>query len=183
MYKALIEKAIGKSVQKIKVKEAELRKYYKSNPEVRTSHILIEFKPGATAKEIEVARKRSLEILAEVRKSKRPFEELVRLYTDETQSKSTGGDLGYQSRVTLVPTYYNTAVKMKVGEIKGPIRTLYGFHIVKLTGKRSYSQANKMQIRAGVFDQKRALIFNRYFKRLKKKYKLTVNKSVLKKVT
>ena len=71
---------------------------------------------------------------------------------------------------------------MKVGEIKGPIRTLYGFHIVKLTGKRSYSQANKMQIRAGVFDQKRALIFNRYFKRLKKKYKITVNKSVLKKV-
>lgn len=180
LYKFLVEKAIGKKVEKIKVNEKEMRKYYKSNPEVRTSHILIEFAPNATAEQIETARKRAKEIFAEVQKSKRPFAELVKLYTDDTLSKNTGGDIGYQSRVTLIPTYYDMALKMKVGQIRGIVRSRYGFHIIKLTGKRAYAQANKRQIRAAVFDQKRKKIFDAYFKNLKRNYKINVKKSLVK---
>ena len=182
LYKGLIEKSIGSTVQKIKVTETEMMAYYKKNPEVKTSHILIEFQPGASTKQIATAKKRAEAIYSKVKKSKRPFKELVKLYSDDTLSKDMGGDIGYQSRVTLVPTYYETAIKMKKNKIKGLVRTRYGFHIIKLTGIRSYPEANKQQIRAAVFDTKRKKTFDLFFAKLKKSYKIDVNKSVLKKI-
>lgn len=182
MYKVLVERAIGDKVNAIKVNDQELQKFYASNPELRTSHILIEVKPNATPEERAIAEKRAKEILAEVKKSKRPFEDLVKLYSDDSLSKNNGGDLGYQSKVTLVPTYYDAVQKMKVGDISNLIETNYGFHIVKFTGKRAYEQANKRQIRAAVFDEKRKEIFDNYFANLKKSYKIETNKSLVKDV-
>ena len=182
LYKGLIETSIGSTVQDIKVTEEEMKAYYKNNPEVKTSHILIEFPPGASEKQIAAARKRAREIYAKVKKSKRPFEELVKLYSDDTLSRAIAGDIGYQSRVTLVPTYYETALKMKTGQIRGLVRTRYGFHIIKLTGIRSYAEANKQQVRAAVFDTKRKEVFDQFFVRLKKNYKINVNRLALKKI-
>lgn len=175
IYKSLVEKAIGKAVEGIKVTEKDMRQFYRNNPEIRTSHILIEIKPGADEKQIAEAEKRAKEIYDEVRRSKRPFDELVKLYTDDSLSKATGGDIGYQSRVTLVPTYYTAAINMKVGDIKGLIRSRYGLHVIKLTGRRDYNQANKRQIRAAVFDEKRKEIFDKYFDGLKRKYTIKKN--------
>ena len=182
MYKALLEKAIGDKVNKIKVNEREMKQFYKSNPDVRISHILIEFKPGATAKEKSIARKRAEDIYKEVKASKRPFQELVKLYSDDTLSKENGGDIGFQSKVTLVPPIYNTIMKMKLGQVRGLVETRYGFHILKYVKKGTYQEANKRQIRAAVFDSKRKAIFDSYFKTLKKKYKITKNKRALKKL-
>ena len=172
IYKALIEKEIGDQIKNIKVNEPEMQAFYKNNPEIRTSHILIEFKPGATPEEKAVAKKRAEEIYSEVKASKRPFEDLVKLYSDDSLSKRAGGDVGWQSRLTLVPTYYDSAIKMKIGEVKGLIETQYGYHIIKLTGINSYKKANKRQIRASVFDEKRKDLFNKYFVQLKKKYRI-----------
>lgn len=179
-YKALLEKDLGQKVQKIQVSEAEMKAWYKNNPEVRTSHILIEFKPGSTPQQIAEAKKRAEEIYTEVKKSKRPFEELVKLYSDDPLSKQAGGDVGWQSRVTLVPSYYNAAMSGKVNEIKGLIETPFGFHIIKITGRRSYDDANKRQIRAAVFDEKRKDAFNDYFEKLKKSYTIKSNPGLLK---
>jgi peptidyl-prolyl cis-trans isomerase C/peptidyl-prolyl cis-trans isomerase D len=179
MYKALLEKELGQKVQKIQVNDKEMQEWYKNNPEIRTSHILIEFKSGATAQQVAEAKKRANEILDEVRKSKRPFEELVKLYSDDPLSKQAGGDVGWQSKITLVPTYYEAVVSAKVGDIKGLIETPFGFHVIKVTGRRSYENANKRQIRAAVFDDKRRQIFNEYFSRLKKSYPIKVNSSLI----
>lgn len=181
LYKAYVEKSIGKKVEGIKVTTAEMRRFYKKNPELRTSHILIEFKPNATPQQISEAKKRAEEIYAEVKKSKRPFAELAKIYSDDNFSKANGGDIEYQTRITVAPTYYDAAVKMKVGQIKGLVRTLYGFHIIKLTGVKSYDNANKRRIRMAVFDQKRARIFNRFFNKLKSKYKIKKNTKLLSK--
>ena len=179
-YKGLIEKELGTKIAEIKVNDKEMQDWYKTNPEIRTSHILIEFRAEATAEQKKAAKDRANEILAEVKKSKRPFEELVGLYTDDVLSKRTGGDVGWQSRVTLVPAYYDAALKMKVGDVQGLIETQYGFHIIKVTGRRGYADANKRQIRAAVFDEKRKELFDAYFNRLKKQYPVKVNKGVLK---
>lgn len=179
VYKGLVERELGKKVSEIKVTENEMKAYYKNNPEIRTSHILIEFRPDATEEQKKAAHDRAKEIYEEVRKSKRPFEELVGLYSDDVMSKRTQGDVGWQSAVTLVPTYYQAALKMKVGEVKGLISTQYGYHIIKLTGRRGYNDANKRQIRAAVFDQKRKVIFDAYFAKLKKQYPVKINKSAL----
>lgn len=180
MYKALLEKDIGQRIQKIQVSDAEMKAWYAKNPELRTSHILIEFKAGATPTQVAEAKKRATEIYDEVKKSKRPFEELVKLYSDDALSKQVGGDIGWQSRITLVPNYYDAVANMKVGEITGLIETKFGFHIIKLTGRRSYENANKRQIRAAVYDEKRRDVFNDYFEKMKKSYPIKENKSLLK---
>ncbi len=180
LYKTYIEKEIGKKVDAIKITDAELRSHYEKNPEIRSSHILIEFKPEATTEQIEIAHKRAEELLSEVKKSKRPFEELVRLYSDDSLSKNTGGDIGFQNRVTVVPTYYETLLHMKPNEIAGPVRTQYGWHIIKMTGRRSFQDANIRQLRAIVLDEKRKEMFDQLFKQVVGHYSVTKNEKLVK---
>ena len=179
LYNSLLEKEVGAPVENMKITEKEMEDFYKKNPELHLAHILIELKANAKPEEREITRKRALEILDEVKKSKRPFEELAKLYSDDLPTKAMGGDIGFQSRVTLLPAIYDVAVKMKNGEIKGLLETRFGFHIVKLIERRPYDLADKRQIRAALFDAKRADIFNRYFDKLKKTYKVDVNKAAL----
>ena len=177
IYKGLVERELTKKINEIKVTEPDMKKFYEKSPEIRTSHILIEFKPDATDAQKKAAKDRAKEIYSEVQKSKRPFEELVALYSDDVLSKRTGGDVGWQTSVTLVPSYYEAAMKMKLNEVRGLIETQYGFHIVKMTGRRSYDEANKRQIRAAVFDGKRKELFDQYFANLKKSYSIKINKA------
>ncbi len=180
MYKLLIEKAIGEKVNQIKVTEGEMRGFYEKNPEVHTEHILIEMKKDISVEDTAIAEKRAKEILEEVKKSKRPFEELVKLYSDDVLSKNNKGDIGFQSRTSLVPQYYDAALKMRTGEVSGLVRTRYGYHIIKMLGKHTFDQANRRQIRAAVFDDKRKNLFDGFFANLKKSYKIEVNKSAVK---
>ena len=157
-----------------------MQAYYKKSPEIRTSHILIEFRPDANEEQKKAAKDRANEIYSEVQKGKRAFEEYVALYTDDVLSKKTGGDVGWQTALTLVPNYYNTALAMKNNEVKGLIETQYGFHIIKKTGQRPYAEANKRTVRAAVFDSKRRELFDKYFAGLKKQYPVKVNKDKIK---
>lgn len=177
MYKALLEKELGDKINKIQVSDAEMKEWYKKNPQLRSSHILIEMKYDASPEQRAEAKKRALEILAEVKKSKRPFEELVKLYSDDPMSKPAGGDVGWQSPVTIMPSYYNAISNLKIGEIFGLVDTQFGYHIVKLTGRRAYENADKSQIRIAVFDEKRKQAFNEFFDKLKKQYSIKVNPS------
>ena len=180
MYKALLEKELGKKVQENSVSEAEMKLWYSKNPQIRLSDILIEVKPGATEAQRAEAKKRADEILAEVKKSKRPFEELVRLYSDDTTTKNLGGDVGWQSKITLIPTYYDTASALKVGEVTANlVETPFGFHILKLTGRRSYEEATKREIRMAVFDEKRKTVFDEFFNKIKKQYTINVNSKLV----
>lgn len=180
MYKALLEKELGQKVQENKVTEAEMKAYYAKNPQIRLSDILIEVKPGATAQQKEEAKKRASEIIAEVLKSKRPFEELVRLYSDDVTTKNLGGDVGWQSRLSLIPSYYDSALKLKLNEITPQlVETPFGFHIFKLTGKRSYEEATKREIRMAVFDEKRKVLFDEFFAKIKKQYPVNVNSKLI----
>jgi parvulin-like peptidyl-prolyl isomerase len=182
LYKFLLEKEIGKKVEGNKVTEAEMKEYYKNNPELRSSHILIETKPGATPEQKEIAKKRADEIYQEVKKSNRPFAELAKIYSDDSLSKGVGGDIGYQNRITVAPTYYDTLIKLKADEIGGPVETLYGFHIMKLTGRRSFQDADRRQLRVLVFDEKRKDVFNNYFKELRSRYKVTKFENLVKSI-
>ena len=176
LYKAFLEKELGKKVEESTVTEAEMRAWYANNPQIRLSDILIEIKPGATKTQREEARKRGNEILEEIKKSKRPFEELVRLYSDDITTKNLGGDIGWQSRISLVASYYTAANSLKVGEVTSAlVETPFGFHIIKLTGRRSYEEATKREIRMAVYDVKRKAVFDAFFENIRKNYKINVN--------
>lgn len=181
MYKGLIEKDLGQKVKEIKVTETEMKKYYEKNPDLKAAHILIEFKQNASEEEIETSKKRALEILKEVKSSKRDFAELVKLYSDDVISKDRMGDLEFQNRLTLVPAFYDAALALKPGQISDLVRTRFGFHIIKLLERRSYGDiTDKRPLRAAVWDEKRKDIFDAYFKKLKGNYNITVSSEALK---
>ena len=180
LYKVLLERELGKKVQESQVTEEDMKAWYAKNPQIRVSSILIEVKPGASEGQRAEARKRAEEILKEVKTSKRTFEELVRLYSDDTTTKALGGDIGWQSRITLNPRFYETAVKLKVNEITSSlVETPFGFHILKLTGRHSFEEATRREIRMGVFDEKRKQHFDNYFNGIKKNYSVNVNEKLL----
>ncbi|MFZ3230092.1 MAG: peptidylprolyl isomerase [Pseudobdellovibrio sp.] len=179
LYKALLEKELGQKVQENSVSEAEMKAWYSKNPQIRISDILIEVKVGATEAQRAEGKKRADEILSEVKKSKRPFEELVRLYSDDLTTKNLGGDVGWQTRASLIPPYYDAAVALKASEISNIVETPYGFHILKLTGRRSFEEATKREIRMAVFDEKRKLLFDEFFNRIKKQYQINVNSKLV----
>ena len=64
------------------------------------------------------------------------FEELARSISSDTYSARNGGDLGYFTAFNMVYPFENAAYNAKPGELVGPIRTNYGYHILKVTDKR-----------------------------------------------
>jgi peptidyl-prolyl cis-trans isomerase C/peptidyl-prolyl cis-trans isomerase D len=182
LYNALLEKHVSPKIEKINITEKEMRAYYKKNPEMRLAHILIEVKANAKPEERELARKHAQDVLNEVKKSKRPFEELVKVYSDDLATKDYGGDIGFQSRVTLMPYIYDAALEMQPGDVRGLIETHFGFHIIKLIDKRSYELADKQQVRAALFEEKRGRLFNEYFDKAKRNYKVQINREAIKSI-
>lgn len=180
MYKVLLEKELGPKAQKLVVSDAEMKAWYAKNPSIRYSNILIDVRPGATAEQKDEARKRAKEIYSEVKASKRPFDELVKLYSDDSLSKQFGGDAGFQSPLTVMPQVYEAAQNAKTGEIVGPVETLFGFHIMKITGRATFEQANRIQIRQAVYNEKRRALLDGFFAGLKKQYSVKTNSSLIK---
>lgn len=179
LYKGFIEKELAPKTIKITANESEMKSYYSSNPEVRASQIMIEVRPDATADQKRDSKKRAQEIYEAVRKSQRKFEELVKIYSDDTLSNKAGGDIGWQTRLTMHPALYNGIVKLSVGQISPVIETPFGFFIIKLTEKKSYSDADHTMLRLAVQEQKKKKLYDQFITSLRSKYKVQINKSAL----
>jgi len=61
------------------------------------------------------------------------FEQLARQHSS-CSSKKKGGNLGEFSKGDMVPEFWNACTKLKIGEISQPIKTQFGYHIIKRTG-------------------------------------------------
>ena len=90
--------------------------------EFKASHILV--KDQATAEKLYERIKRG-----------ESFEVLARQYST-CPSKSKGGDLGWFGEGQMVAPFENAVRKMSTGSISRPVRTQFGFHIIKKTGAR-----------------------------------------------
>tara|TARA_B100000497_G_C7694705_1_gene423783 strand:- start:738 stop:2681 length:1944 start_codon:yes stop_codon:yes gene_type:complete len=64
------------------------------------------------------------------------FEGLARSISSDTYSAKNGGDLGYFTVFNMVYPFENAAYNAQLGELVGPVRTNYGYHILKVTDKR-----------------------------------------------
>jgi len=133
-YLAFTYDSVGK---KIKIDEAEVEKYYQANlnsykiPEQRHArHIL--FKAGENDPDTLHEKKsaKAAEILKLAKKGEN-FSELAKEYS-EGPSKSSGGDLGFFAKGSMVPSFESAVFAMNAGEISDVIKTRFGYHIISL---------------------------------------------------
>ncbi|MBS1983051.1 MAG: peptidylprolyl isomerase [Bdellovibrionales bacterium] len=183
LYQAIVRRFIQPKVDGLEVSESEVRKYYEENPLIRTSHIILLSRPGMTENEVKDLRDRASKILDQVRAGKKNFEELAREYSEGPTAR-TGGDVDWGARHKLLPEYYDAALALKnVGDVSGLVETPYGVHIIKLTGKRPFSEIDSVYkdfIIRSLRESKGQNIYNAYFEDLKKKAHVTINDKLLK---
>lgn len=126
--------------QNIQVDDETLRKLYQEQAanftvgeERRASHILIKVEKDAVEQAVEDARAKAQDLLARIRNGE-DFKELAKEFSEDAGSAPAGGDLGYFGRGMMVKPFEDKVFSMDVDEISGPVRTPFGFHIIKLTG-------------------------------------------------
>ncbi|HBC46755.1 MAG TPA: hypothetical protein DEO84_07085 [candidate division Zixibacteria bacterium] len=136
----LKEKFIQQKLEKVHISSGEVKEFYETNrdslPEkpagVRLAHILISTTPGQATQD-------SLRQFAQLIRSKAlsgdDFSTLAKSYSQDPSSVD-GGDLGWFSRGAMVPEFDTAAFALQPGQISDVVRTQYGFHIIKCTGKK-----------------------------------------------
>jgi parvulin-like peptidyl-prolyl isomerase len=97
---------------------------------LRASHILITIENNDSVKALKEATKIAAEI-----KHGGDFAELARKNSKDPGSGQRGGDLGWFGKGRMVKPFDEAAYKAKVGQIVGPIRTQFGYHIIKVTAR------------------------------------------------
>lgn len=179
LYQSLVDKVLTSEFEKIKVEEKDVRQYCKQYPEVRTSHVYVPLRVSPLKAEEATARKKINDALAELNQGK-SFEQVVAKFSDG-YATSAGGDIGFQMKDKLDPTYYAQAQKLKVGEYtKSVVRSQFGLHIIKLTGIRSCNDINVAEWQRMIFDEKRMKLFSDYLDKLRDKAKVTLNLDLVK---
>ena len=134
-----IEKTI---LPRITVSEEDAKKFYDQNPDkftrpesVKASHILIGVDAKATADEKKVAREKAEKLLKEV-KGGADFAAVAK-GNSTCPSSQQGGDLGFFGKGQMVPPFEQAAFALKPGEISNVVETQFGYHIIKLTEKKT----------------------------------------------
>ncbi len=174
---------------KAKVSDTEIKEYYNKHksefiqPEqVRARHILIKVPANADKKKWEEARKKALEIRAKILKGE-SFSKLAKKYSDDPGSKARGGDLGYFRKGQMVPEFEKAAFSLKKGQISKPVKTTFGYHIIKLEDRKPSKQRSfkevKQEIRQKLLRKKQIKLRDEIVSRLKKKYPVTMNEGLL----
>lgn len=126
----------------INVPEAELRAQYdktkdlyKTGESVRAQHILIRLDPGATPEQDAAAKKKAQDLVTSLRGGA-DFATVAKANSDDPGSAATGGDLGFFSRGQMVPEFENAAFSQQPGQIGDPVKSQFGYHIIKVLEKR-----------------------------------------------
>jgi peptidyl-prolyl cis-trans isomerase D len=129
------ELRLDQVASQVVVTDKDIEDYYEKNkatyvqPERRSvRHILIESGSDDAA-----ALKKANEVLAEANAGK-DFAELAKKYSQDVGSAQNGGDLGWgqKGQLSLDPAFDEAEFSMKVGEVRGPVKTKFGYHLLKL---------------------------------------------------
>ena len=137
---------IGKNV---KLDEADVRKYYEAHKaefeQVHARHILIRVqgspspvRPGQK----DLTEEEALAKVQDLRKrilAGEDFAQLARQESDDSGSGANGGDLGTFRHGQMVPTFEQAAFAMQPGDLSEPVKSPFGYHLIKVEAKESKS--------------------------------------------
>ncbi len=177
----LITQLLEKEIEtKAKLTEQDAKAYYDKHKDelasvsqIKASHILV--KTEGEAKNI----------LARIKKGE-DFAAIARKSSIDPGSAKNGGDLGFFSSGQMVPEFETVALKMKPGEISEPVKTKFGFHIIKVTDKKMGKPVEFEKVKSAIMQriaaEKQKEVFDSYIENLKKNAKVDINKDALAKL-
>jgi peptidyl-prolyl cis-trans isomerase C len=137
----LLMEAMLASVGKAALTDEAMKKVYDEavkqmaeEPEVHARHILIRAAPNdeKASKEAEDKIKAIIVRL----KAGEDFVKLAGELTEDPSGKASGGDLGYFTKEQMVPEFSEVAFKLDKGQISEPVKTQFGWHVIKVEDKR-----------------------------------------------
>lgn len=121
----------------VKISDEQIAEYYQAHPaefntdkRVKARHILIKVAEGADEKTVESAKAEALKVYRMAAAGK-DFAELAKKYS-QGPTRDKGGELGWFTRDKMVAPFSEKAFSMKAGEISEPVRTRFGWHIIKV---------------------------------------------------
>ena len=125
--------------------EAEAHKIYNETQQridgaggmVKPAHILVLLKQKASAAE-QAAAKAKADSIYNVLKHGGDFAELAKKYSDDKGTAVNGGELPWITKGQTVKAFEDAAYSMKVGELRAPVQSEFGYHIIKLVGKQNF---------------------------------------------
>ena len=144
--KLLIDKFVKERIEDVAtVHDEEISRYYEENkgmyirPEARAiRHIFIKVPPVPTEEQLDQRRQKAEMVLQKLNDGE-DFAALAWDYSDGPY-RVKGGDMGLLHKGRLAPKFEEEVVKLEEGETSGLIRTIYGFHIAKVTEVRPEEQ-------------------------------------------
>ena len=107
--------------------------------EVRAAHIMIALEANALPSDTLKAYRQLLDLRKSILSGKTKFENAARETSADTWSAKNGGDLGYFTAFNMVYPFESAAYELEVGDLSMPVRSQYGYHLVKLLDRRSAS--------------------------------------------
>lgn len=160
--------AINKVLASVKLTDEEIANFYEANKEKFV-------KPeSASAKHILVdTEEKANELLNKINNNEVSFEEAARDHSS-CPSKDADGDLGTFPRGQMVPEFEEAVFSMDKGEVRGPVQTQFGYHLIKLEDKNEGGQSEleevKNDIAKSLMYQKQNEVYSSRVNDLKSKY-------------
>ncbi|MXS85069.1 peptidylprolyl isomerase [Nitrosomonas sp. HPC101] len=122
------------------VSDEEIRQYFDEHQdefgqaeERRASHILLTVPADATEEQKASIKAKAEQILEQAKQDPDKFPELARELSEDPGSAKSDGDLGFFARGLMIKAFEDAVFEMQPGDIRGPVETPFGFHIIKLT--------------------------------------------------
>ncbi|MDY7001286.1 MAG: SurA N-terminal domain-containing protein [Thermodesulfobacteriota bacterium] len=123
------------------VTDGEIEEFYKIDPRrferaegIKVRHILIKVAEDAKQAETKAAEAKLIKLLARLKKGAK-FEDLAKKYS-QGPSADQGGDLGWLERGATVKAFEDAAFALGPGQVSQPVRTMFGWHIIKVEDRR-----------------------------------------------
>jgi peptidyl-prolyl cis-trans isomerase SurA len=118
----------------VKTAYAQQSKLDTQDVEIHARHVLIQVPADAKPEVVEASHQKALDVMRQARAGA-DFAELAKKYS-QGPSAAQGGDLGWFRRGTMVAEFENAAFALKKGEVAEPVRTKFGFHVIKVDDVR-----------------------------------------------
>lgn len=98
--------------------------------EVKASHIMVKLAPDALPKDTLIAWNQAMDIKKKLKNE--PFDSVAYKYSDDKSALTNFGHLGYFTAFNMIYPFEKATYNTKVGEVTGPVRTQFGYHLIKL---------------------------------------------------